>query len=236
MSGSRSRKARSDRQRLRPRDGLHPPQQIPHSTRSVTPRSLVTRERLEESHLYKRFWLDVTAGSLRFELHGDVKVHGSGLAIKDGRLVFPLLDGVGGCAVEQRRSGENFEVGDVAIGVDEAIDGDVAGDVLGLGDLRIHGSYGLDELSRLHVASDRKRGGRLWAVRRSHSSQAVGRRSGIGIDRRERLAVGFQIGTAANDRRGQMDVAERRLFRRFGSGSSRRIVSRRARGPDFGRR
>ena len=153
------------------------------------------------------------------ELDGHRQVHLCGCAVEQRRAVLPLLHGIECGAMKKRRPGQDLYFGDVTRGVDEGVERNVAGNALRFGDLRIDRWNRFDELRGLYVATDGKRSGRTFAVRSRDQGVGAGVLSGC-IDERNRLARSAGLAGSAHNRSGQMDLAERRLFRRLWFGRS----------------
>src|SRR5215469_9431551 len=78
---------------------------------------------------------DASAGLellLQAELDSNGQVHGHRFAVKRGRLIFPLPQSFHGGLLEERRAGKHFHPGDAPVGIDQRINRDSSGNVLGL--------------------------------------------------------------------------------------------------------
>src|SRR5208282_4018088 len=64
------------------------------------------------------------------ELDGYREVHGGGLTIEERGRVFPLLDGIEGSGMKNRRSGDHMHSGDLAGGIDKSVNLNVTENVL----------------------------------------------------------------------------------------------------------
>ena len=74
---------------------------------------------------------------LQTELDRDRQMHRHGVAIQAGRLILPLTQGIHGRLMQQRWPGNDLHGGDAAIGVNQRVHSDIAGNVLTLGQSRI---------------------------------------------------------------------------------------------------
>ena len=92
-------------------------------------------------------------------------MHGDGLAVERSGLIFPLLQSVHGCLLQQGGAGDNLHCGHTPAGVDQRVNGDVAGHMLVLGKRRLNRRHGRNEFCLFHITANGKRGGwRRWLI------------------------------------------------------------------------
>ena len=141
------------------------------------------------------------------ELHGNRQVHRRGVTVELCRVVLPLLHRVESSLVEKWRTGDHLQLGDVAVGIDERVQRDVAGDTLRSRHLRIDRRNGLDELRGLNVTPNRDGDGRRFLMSNRVERVSAGIRS-RSIDRRERLAGSVAFTRTTNNRGSEAHFAE----------------------------
>jgi len=64
-------------------------------------------------------------------LDGDGQVHRNGLSVEQGRLILPLAKRVHGRLMEKRWSEDHLHSGDASISLNQGVDANVAGNMLG---------------------------------------------------------------------------------------------------------
>ena len=130
--------------------------------------------------------------------------------------------------MKHRRAGDHLDGGDVAGGIDQRVNLDIAGNALRLGQRRINRRSGLKELGGLHVTANREGRGGCLAMSGTDNGKRIrtsGRR--ISFNGGQGLGVFLEVRAVIDDRRSKVDIAEngflRRLNRRCFSGSRIRI-------------
>src|SRR5258707_14958536 len=110
---------------------------------------------------------------LRAELQRHRQVHGRWFAVEFGGLIFPLLQGLQRRVAKQRRAGKHFHGANISVRVNQSVNLDITGYMLGLGHRRIARLNGFDELRGLHVAANRNGSGRLIAMRSAQTRERL---------------------------------------------------------------
>src|SRR5208337_2204581 len=98
------------------------------------------------------------------EFHHNRQVHGSRVAVEHGGLVLRLLDRIESGAMKKRGAGKDFHSGDIPGCVDERVNLNLAGDMLGFGNRWILGRNRFYKLRRLDVTTYRERRSRSIVV------------------------------------------------------------------------
>src|SRR6267378_1839947 len=96
-------------------------------------------------------------GLLQAELNRDRQMHRHGVAIQGCRLILPLTQGIHGRLMEQCWPGNDLHGGDAAIGVNQRVHADIAGNVLSFGQYRIRRRDRRKQFGLLDIATDGKR-------------------------------------------------------------------------------
>jgi hypothetical protein len=153
-------------------------------------------------------------------LDGDGEVHGGRAAVELRWRILPLLHGFESGLMKHGRAGEHFHGGDVALGIDQGVEGDVSGNVLRARHRRIDRGNGFDEAGLLDVSANGSGGGGLFTV----AASQAGKRIGVGSDLRADIEfgvgrIGCGAGRMVHDGSSQAHIAESRFFGLSDSGS-----------------
>ena len=146
------------------------------------------------------------------EMHSDADVNSGGIAVQLRRFVFPLLDGLQGRPMEQSRTGDDFDGRDSAVRVNEGVDLDLTGDVLGSGGGRVDGSNRLDQNGLLEVSADRKRSCGFFAISSGQSGEGILTGRWGDINGRLGFIARQRFTGAIDNRSGEVDFTESRLL------------------------
>ena len=110
-------------------------------------------------------------GLLDAELDGDGEVHGSRAAVELRGRILPLLHGFESGLMKHGRAGEHFHGGDITLGIDQGVEGDVAGNVLRARHRRIDRGNGFDQAGLLDVSANGGRSGGFFTVAASQAGK-----------------------------------------------------------------